>query len=70
VRRRREHHLVVDRERGRTRALDADDADGDDLDGVAIDLVRVGTLREAIAAALVERARDETHAIPVAIDAA
>ena len=42
---------------------------GDDIEGLAIDLVRVATLREAIAAALVERARDETHAIPVAIDA-
>ena len=43
---------------------------GEDLEGLAIDLVRVGTLREAIAAALVERARDETRSIPVAIDAA
>ena len=43
---------------------------GDDLEDTKIDLVRVGTLREAIAAALVERARDETRAIPVAIDAA
>jgi DNA repair protein RadA/Sms len=42
----------------------------EDLDDAKIDLVRVGTLREAIAAALVERARDETRAIPVAIDAA
>ncbi len=43
---------------------------GDDLDGVAIELVRVGTLKEAIGAALAERARDETRTIPVAIDAA
>jgi DNA repair protein RadA/Sms len=43
---------------------------GDDLEGVTIDLVRVATLREAISAALVERARDEPHAVPVAIDAA
>ena len=43
---------------------------GDDLEGVAIDLVRVATLKEAIAAALVDRTRDETRAIPVAIDAA
>jgi DNA repair protein RadA/Sms len=42
----------------------------EDLENAKIDLVRVGTLREAIAAALVERARDETRAIPVAIDAA
>jgi hypothetical protein len=43
---------------------------GEDLEEVKIDLVRVGTLREAISAALVERARDATRAIPVAIDAA
>jgi DNA repair protein RadA/Sms len=43
---------------------------GDDLEGSTIELVRVGTLREAVAAALVDRARDETRTIPVAIDAA
>jgi DNA repair protein RadA/Sms len=43
---------------------------GDDLEGVKIDLVRVATLREAVAAALVDRPRDETRTIPVAIDAA
>ncbi|MEA2677410.1 MAG: hypothetical protein QOJ81_1551 [Chloroflexota bacterium] len=43
---------------------------GEEIEGVGIDLIRVGTLREAIAAALVERPRDETRAIPVAIDAA
>lgn len=43
---------------------------GEEIDGVALDLVRVATLREAIAAALVERPRDETHSIPVVIDAA
>ncbi|HUP83277.1 MAG TPA: DNA repair protein RadA [Candidatus Limnocylindria bacterium] len=43
---------------------------GEDLEAVQIDLVRVGTLKEAIAAALAERPRDETRAIPVAIDAA
>ena len=42
----------------------------EDLEDAKIELVRVGTLREAIAAALVERPRDESRAIPVAIDAA
>jgi DNA repair protein RadA/Sms len=43
---------------------------GDDLEGIQIDLVRVATLREAVAQALVERTRDERRTIPVSIDAA
>jgi DNA repair protein RadA/Sms len=43
---------------------------GDDLEGIVIDLVRVGTLREAVAAALVERPKDEPRPVPVSIDAA
>jgi DNA repair protein RadA/Sms len=43
---------------------------GEDLEDTSIDLVQVATLREAISSALIERPRDETRAIPVAIDAA
>ncbi len=43
---------------------------GEELEDAQLELIRVATLREAIAAALVEKPRDETRAVPVAIDAA